>query len=177
MPEKLDSNTVGQAEEVLRAYLRERGLKLTSERQTLLRAILGSEEHFEPEDLLVSLRQQGIRVGKATIYRTLPLLVDCGILRRAFLGQNRAYYEHCLGSGPHDHMICTNCGRVIEFDSTDILQLRERLAAAAGFIAQSHRFQIAGICQKCKAGCGAPSSQTCGGPADAPTDPVGAGND
>lgn len=149
MPTKLDQSTISRAEEVFRSYLRERELKLTSERQTLLRAILANQEHFEPEDLLVSLRQQGIRVGKATIYRTLPLLVDCGILRRAFLGQNRAYYELCLGVGPHDHMICTQCGRVIEFDSTDILQLRERLASEAGFAVQTHRFQIAGICREC----------------------------
>ncbi len=152
VPTKLDEQTVSRAEDVLRNYLRERGLKLTSERQTLLRAILGSQEHFEPEDLLVSLRQQGIRVGKATIYRTLPLLVDCGILRRAFLGQNRAYYEHCFGSMPHDHMICTICSRVIEFDSSEIRQLRERVAEPAGFTVQSHRFQIAGLCRECKTG-------------------------
>ncbi len=150
MPTKLDQATVDRAQEMLRDYLRERGLKLTSERQALLQAILGSQEHFEPEDLLVSLRQQGIRVGKATIYRTLPLLVDAGILRRAFVGQNRAYYEHCLGAAPHDHMICTNCGRVIEFDTTDIVQLREKLALEAGFAVQSHRFQIAGLCKDCR---------------------------
>jgi Fur family transcriptional regulator, ferric uptake regulator len=160
VPEELDPNTIGQAEEIFRTYLRERGLKLTSERSTLLGAILGSREHFEPEDLLVSLRQKGIRVGKATIYRTLPLLVDCGILRRAFLGQNRAYYEHCLGAGPHDHMICTHCGRVIEFDSTDVVQLRTRLATAANFTVHSHRFQIVGLCQQCKAAAADPSSPT-----------------
>jgi Fur family transcriptional regulator, ferric uptake regulator len=150
VPTKLDQSAVDRAEEVFRNYLRERGLKATSERQTLVRAILSSQEHFEPEDLLVSLRQQGIRVGKATIYRTLPLLVDAGILRRAFVGHNRAYYEHCLGATPHDHMICTNCGRVFEFDSSDILQIRERLASQASFTVQSHRFQIAGLCRDCK---------------------------
>jgi Fur family ferric uptake transcriptional regulator len=143
VPTKLDQTAVDRAEEVFRNYLRERGLKATSERQTLVRAILSSEEHF---------RQQGIRVGKATIYRTLPLLVDAGILRRAFLGHNRAYYEHCLGATPHDHMICTNCGQVIEFDSSDILQIRERLASQAGFSVHSHRFQIAGLCSNCRSG-------------------------
>lgn len=149
MPVKLDPSIVGKAEELLRSYLRQRGLKLTPERQVLLKAILASEDHFEPEDLLITLRQQGIRIGKATIYRTLPLLVDCGIIRRAYFGQNRAYYEHSLGPTPHDHMICRSCGRVVEFDSTDLLRLRERLAAEAGFQVLSHRFQIAGICPDC----------------------------
>lgn len=150
MPVKLDAVTVSKAEESFRDYLRERGLKYTSERRTLLLAILGTQEHFEPDDLLVSLRQEGIRVGKATIYRTLPLLVDCGVLRRAYLGGNRGYYEHSLGPTPHDHMICRHCGRVVEFDSTDLLQLRESLASAAGFQAIAHRFQILGLCGQCK---------------------------
>lgn len=149
MPEKLDDKTVSRAEETFREYLRERDLKYTSERRTLLLAVLHSQEHFEPDDLLVGLRQQGTRVGKATIYRTLPLLVDCGILRRAFLGGNRVYYEHSLGPTPHDHMVCRKCGRVIEFDSTDLLQLRERIAASAAFQADSHRFQIVGTCADC----------------------------
>lgn len=149
MPEKLDSTAVTHAENLFREYLRSRDLKYTSERQTLVRAILDTQDHFEPDDLLVNLRQQGIRVGKATIYRTLPLLVDCGILRRAFLGGSRAYYEHALGPVPHDHMVCRRCGRVIEFDSTEVLQLREQLARSADFEAISHRFQILGVCSHC----------------------------
>jgi len=160
VPVKLDPTAVSKAEDLFRDYLRERGLKYTAERQLLLKAVLASQEHFEPDDVLVTLRQQGIRVGKATIYRTLPLLVDCGILRRSFLG-DRAYYEHSLGLTPHDHMVCRNCGRVIEFDSTDLLQLRERLASAKGFKALSHRFQIAGIC----ADCSRQAAQSCSPPA------------
>ncbi len=150
MSKKLDSATVERAETAFRDYLRDRDLKYTSERQSLLKVILGMEEHFEPDDLLVSMRQQGLRIGKATIYRTLPLLVDCGVLRKAFLGGSRSYYEHTLGPTPHDHMVCRNCGRVIEFDSTDILELRRRIAQTAGFKDVSHRFQILGLCSDCR---------------------------
>ena len=149
MPVKLDPHNVRKAEEVFKGYLRQRDLKFTPERQTILQATLGNDEHFEAEDLLLQLRQQGIRVGKATIYRTLPLLVDCGILRRIFFGDNRAHYEHSIGPTQHDHMICTSCGRIIEFDSTDVLELREQLARRLGFQAGSHRFQIAGMCGQC----------------------------
>jgi len=152
VPVKLDPSTVSKAEALFKAYLRQRGLKFTPERQTILQAILGSEEHFEAEDLLVQLRQEGIRIGKATIYRTLPLLVDCGILRRLFFGDNRAHYEHGFGPTPHDHMICKKCGRIIEFDSTEVLRLREQLAGRFAFQASSHRFQIAGTCSDCTRG-------------------------
>ncbi len=148
---RLDERTIVKAEDDFREYLRQRGLKFTAERRTLLRSILQTQDHFEPEELLLSLRHKGIGVGKATIYRTLPLLVDSGILRRAFLGRSRSYYEVCLGTVPHDHMVCTACGTIIEFDSSEILQLRQRLTAEAGFQAESHRFQIAGLCSRCRA--------------------------
>jgi len=149
VPVRLDKNAVKQAEDQFRRYLRRRGLKFTPERRAILRAILSSAEHFEAEDLLLLLRQQGKRIGKATIYRTLPLLVDCGILKRVFLADKRAHYEHSFGPTPHDHMVCQSCGRIVEFDSTELVRLRERLAAQEGFKAISHRFQILGICPAC----------------------------
>lgn len=147
----LDPSTAAKAEATFREYLRERGQKYTTERQTLLSAILDTQGHFEPDDLLVTLRQKGTQVAKATIYRTFPLLVDCGILRKVYLGESRGYYEHSLGPTPHDHMICRDCGKVAEFDSSDVLELRERLAQSEGFEAISHRFQILGICPSCSA--------------------------
>ena len=145
MPVKLDPHNARKAEELFKGYLRQRELKFTPERKTILEAILGTDEHFEAEDLLLQLRQQGIRVGKATIYRTLPLMVDCGILRRIFFGDNRAHYEHSIGPTQHDHMVCKACGRIIEFDSSEVLELRRQLAERYEFQAGSHRFQIAGI--------------------------------
>ena len=137
------------AEAVFRAYLHDRGLKYTPERRTLLEAILGTHEHFEAEQLLIAMRQAGKRVAKATIYRTLPLLIECGIVKQLQLGEKMARYEHVLGHAPHDHIICRKCGRIVEFDSSRVLDLRDEIARRHGFEPSGHRFQITGLCEEC----------------------------
>ncbi len=134
---------------MFRGYLRDRGLKYTRERETVLHEVLSNNEHFEAEQLLISLRQAGKRIAKATIYRTLPLLVDCGIIKQVQFGDNLARYEHTFGRDPHDHMVCRHCRRIIEFDSADVARLRQAVAQRHRFYAQSHRFQITGLCWQC----------------------------
>lgn len=141
------------AEHVFREYLRDRGLKYTREREELLRAIMRYDEHFEAEQLLLALRHGGVRVGKATIYRTLPLLVNCGIVKQVQFSNDRVHYEHTYGQDPHDHMVCRRCGRIIEFDAADVVRLRTVLAARQRFHALSHRFQIVGLCRPCVEAC------------------------
>lgn len=137
------------AEAVFRAYLHDRGLKYTPERRVLIEEIFSTHEHLEAEQLLISIRQSGKRVAKATIYRTLPLLVDCGIIKRVEFGDKMARYEHVLGHAPHDHMVCRTCGKIIEFDSSEVAGLRDTIAARYGFQTSGHRFQIAGLCSDC----------------------------
>jgi Fur family ferric uptake transcriptional regulator len=149
MAPTIPEEEIRSAEHVFREYLRDRGLKYTRERKTVLREVLANEQHFEAEQLLISLRQAGERVAKATIYRTLPLLVNCGIIRRVQFGDNLSRYEHALGHDPHDHMVCRQCGRVIEFECSDVLRLRAVLAARHRFHAITHRFQITGLCWEC----------------------------
>ena len=145
----VDDNALRDAEDLFRQYLRSRGLKYTPERRTLLREILGHDEHFEAEQLLFVLRQGGVRVAKATIYRTLPLLVDCGLIQQVQFGDKLARYEHTFGQEPHDHMICRSCRRVIEFANAEVARLRSEIAGRHQFQAQSHRFQITGLCADC----------------------------
>jgi Fur family ferric uptake transcriptional regulator len=152
VPRPLKENEIRTAGSIFRDYLRGRGLKYTHERQILLEEVLSNPEHFEAEQLLVSLRQAGKRVAKATIYRTLPLLVDCGIINQVQFGDSLSRYEHTFGQEPHDHMVCLRCRRVIEFDSGEILHLRMELARRYNFQPLSHRFQIAGICAQCTEG-------------------------
>jgi Fur family transcriptional regulator, ferric uptake regulator len=137
------------AEAVFRAFLYDRGLKYTPERRMLLEEILSTHEHFEAEELLVTLRQAGKRVAKATIYRTLPLLVECGIIKQLQLGDKMARYEHVLGHAPHDHIICRQCGRIVEFDNSQVSGLRDEIARQHGFTPSGHRFQITGLCSDC----------------------------
>jgi len=149
---QLTGDEIAAAENIFQEFLRERSLKFTRERQTLLQEVLANPDHFEAEQLLVNLRHAGKRVAKATIYRTRPLLVACGILRQVQFGDKLTHYEHTFGQSPHDHMICRRCRRVVEFDSEDVVRLRTALAARHDFQALSHRFQIFGLCGQCALG-------------------------
>ena len=137
------------AEANFRAYLSRHSLKYTRERRAILRAVMQNERHFEAEELLLTMRAQDLRVAQATIYRTLPLLVACGIIREVIFGEKHAHYEHTFGHTPHDHMICQHCGRVIEFDSKQVVGLIDAVCSAAAFQPRSHRFQITGLCPAC----------------------------
>lgn len=149
MAKPITDQGVQTAEIIFREYLRERGLKYTPERQTLLREVLNNNEHFEAEQLVMALRQSGKRVAKATVYRTLPLLVNCGIIKQIQFGDKMAHYEHTFGQEPHDHMVCERCRRIVEFDSAEVLALRNALAAQHRFHATGHRLQITGLCLEC----------------------------
>lgn len=153
MAKAASADQVASAEKAFREYLRDRGLKYTRERQELLRGVLRMDEHFEAERLLLALREAGSRVGKATIYRTLPLLVASGVVKQVQLASDRVHYEHAEGPDPHDHMVCRRCGRIIEFDASEVVRLRGSIAARHHFHALSHRLQIVGLCEQCVKRC------------------------
>ncbi len=149
MVKEVNVQDIQAAEEIFRAFLHDRGLKYTPERRMLLHEVLSTPQHFEAEQLLIAMRQAGKRVAKATIYRTLPLLAQCGIIKQVQFGDNLARYEPILGQAPHDHMVCGKCHRIIEFDSSEIASLRDAIAARHGFEPSGHRFQITGLCSEC----------------------------
>lgn len=149
MARTVTEDTIRTAEHVFREYLRDRSLKYTEERCRVLDAVMHNDEHFEAEQLLLDMRQDRTRVGKATVYRTLKLLVDCGIVKEVHFSNKQVHYEHTYGQDPHDHMVCRRCGRIIEFDASDVTRLRTVLAASQNFHALSHRFQIIGLCEPC----------------------------
>ena len=140
---------IAEAEAMFVRYLRSRHIKYTKPRRAILWAALRQKVHFDAEQLLALLHQSGERVAKATIYRTLPLLVDCGILKQVRLSDDQLHYEHNLEAAPHDHMVCRRCGRIIEFESGRVEQLREQIASENDFRAVDHRFGITGYCQRC----------------------------
>lgn len=153
MAKPLSAEEIQSAENIFREYLRDRGLKYTGERKALIQEVLSNDSHFEAEQLLIALRQAGQRVAKATVYRTLPLLVQCGIIKQVQFGDKITRYEHTFGQDPHDHMVCRRCRRIIEFDSGEVVQLRAQIAAQHRFHAISHRLQIIGLCYECTQAC------------------------
>lgn len=148
-----DIHAPEQIHEAFEAHLRSRRIKVTAPRRAVLEAVLGLNEHFEAEQVLYSLRERGRRVGKATVYRTLPLLVDCGILKQVRFDVKQAHYEHAFGEDPHDHMVCRRCGRIVEFGSEEVIALRQRIAQRFRFHVISHRFQLSGLCWECSTAC------------------------
>jgi Fur family ferric uptake transcriptional regulator len=136
--------------QIFRKYLERRGLKLTSERRALFDEIFGRHEHLEADELLVRLRARHAKISRATIYRTLELLVDSGIVGRVRIGDQGYRYERLRAGDHHEHLICDFCGRVIEFFEPRIESLQDEVAARYGFILLSHSHQMRGICRACR---------------------------
>src|SRR5436309_7796514 len=113
-----------QPEDKFREFLEIRGEKLTEPRRILVRHIFDSHKHFDADELVADLRGAGRKVSRATVYRTLRLLVEAGLLRELRL-TNRTAYEHDYGYPSHDHLHCTQCDRVVEFNDDEIRRIRE----------------------------------------------------
>ena len=137
------------AEERFGTYLRDNGLKLTPERRAILEQFYSIHDHIEADELLFHLRREGVRVSRATIYRTLDLLVNAGLARRIRLGKDHAYYEHILGREAHEHMICLGCDRIIEWLDPELTALVFRNCDDQSFSPARHSLQVFGYCQDC----------------------------
>ena len=154
MSEHLQSHR--ECSEIFRSYILSTGGRWTSSRQEVLRAICSKEGHFTPDELLESARLQGTRLSAATVYRAIPLLEEAGILRRAPAAsgatRSQACYEHVVPQEHHDHLLCTSCGKVVEFWDPAIELLQEAVAARHGFRLLSHRLELTGLCPACQEG-------------------------
>ena len=130
-------------------YLAARGLKMTRERRAILDKVLTLRGHFGVEELLAILSRAGLEISRATLYRTLPRLVEAGILHRIEMQSGEARYEPIYGRQHHDHMVCLGCGRIIEFESPEIERLQVRICRARRFRMTGHTHQIRGYCGSC----------------------------
>ena len=131
-------------------YLDAQSMKLTRERRIVLEEVARTSNHFDPEELHFTLRERGAKVSRASIYRTIPLLVEAGIIEKVQNTDKHAHYELTLGRNHHDHMLCTSCGKVIEFYSKELEQLQDKLCEAEGFSGLAHTLEIKGLCAKCR---------------------------
>jgi Fur family ferric uptake transcriptional regulator len=131
-------------------YLSSKNLKLTKEREIVLTEIFLHPGHLEAEDLWHNLRKKNKRASRATVYRTLDLLVDSGMVRKVDLGHGHSHFEHVLGHAHHEHMVCLKCGKVIEFSDKEMEGDLNKLCKKSGFEHTSHRFEIFGRCGRCR---------------------------
>ncbi len=131
-------------------YLQSRGKRITQQRRAIVEQVFRHHEHFDADDLLAELAQEfGVRkVSRPTVYRTLSELVDSGLLRKMTLN-GRSVYEHDYGYPQHDHLHCTKCNRLIEFQSDELTAIRDAVARQHKFRVSGHRLIVTGICDKC----------------------------
>lgn len=130
-------------------FLREQGMRVTQERLVLFDEIFARHGHIDAEDLLSGMLDRGVKISRATVYRNLDLLVECGLVHKYRLGRNRFLFEHVHRGQKHDHLVCTECGRVAEFVSPGIAALQTEICRAHGFDPSQHTLQISGLCNDC----------------------------
>lgn len=140
------------AHEHFSRFLAGKSLRYTAERQAVVGAVFEKHRHFEADDLLVWARAHHPRVSRATIYRTLELLVNAGLVRQMTFGDKSAqHYEQVLGIPHHDHLICLSCGRVQEVFSADLEREQDALCERHGFEVHHHNLEVFGLCRRCGA--------------------------
>jgi Fur family ferric uptake transcriptional regulator len=130
-------------------YLRENNLKVTPHRELILETFLENEGHRSVEDIYRTVRDRDSRVGYTTVYRTMKLLGECGLAREIDLADGITRYEHLFNHAHHDHMICMECGRSIEFYNPEIESLQDAASEQLGFKVMDHKLQIYGVCKDC----------------------------
>lgn len=135
---------------ILQEHIQAAGLRRTNQRDLILETFLSTEGHLTSEDLYGLVHKQDEAIGLTTVYRTLKLFTEAGLAREVRFGDGKTYYEHHHDHEHHDHMICTSCGRVIEFFSPEIESLQDEMADKFGFRPTHHSLRMWGVCAECQ---------------------------
>jgi Fur family ferric uptake transcriptional regulator len=146
-PPKVDGRALLEA---FRSYLRDHNLPVTHQREAVAETIFFAGAHLSVGDIERALRGRRVQVGKATIYRTLDLLLDAGVVQEHDFGEGFKRYEPLAAQSHHEHLICIACGRVVEFSSERLERMKSLIADEYGFRYHHHRLEIYGICRDCQ---------------------------
>ena len=133
----------------IQTALKSRGYRLTSSRQTIAEALLSCGGHISADDLLEVVHQTDPAVGRMTVYRTLELLSELGLIRPVYQGTGAAHYI-LLDSGHHHHLICSGCDAVFEFDECGLQEVSALLAQRFNFAVEGHLVELYGRCENCQ---------------------------
>jgi Fur family ferric uptake transcriptional regulator len=134
---------------MLQAYMAKKGLRSTDQRKLIVDTFFDAENHVSIEELLAHVRAKDPRVGYATVYRTLKLLTECGVANERRFGDGLTRYELADDATHHDHLICVECGDIVEFEEPRIEELQERVARSLGYELRSHKHELYGVCPTC----------------------------
>lgn len=136
-------------QELLRRYLRGHQLSVTKARERIAAEVFSWAGHFDAAQLWAKLSAE--RIAPATVYRTLDLLVEAGLVRKLQLSAKRAEYEALLGHQHHDHLVCVRCGTLAEFSDRRLEERLAELIDELGYLPQRHEFTVYGLCANCRA--------------------------
>jgi Fur family ferric uptake transcriptional regulator len=131
-------------------FLKKKNLKVTNQREEVLREFLKTEKHISVEELYNIVKRKDTHLGQATVFRTLKLICAAGIAKEVEFGDRTVRYEHKYGHKHHDHLICIKCGKFIEALEPQIEALQSKLCKKFGFLPQRHRLEIFGLCRQCR---------------------------
>lgn len=132
-------------------FLSQKNLRLTTQRMTIIETALNTDEHFTAEQLLDWSREKDKSVSRATVYRTLPLLTESGLVREMDFGKDYKFYDPNYADHPnHNHIICQDCEKIVEFESEKIAKIEDEITHRLGFSIKTQRLQISGTCDALK---------------------------
>jgi Fur family ferric uptake transcriptional regulator len=135
---------------IVEQALRDSGFRWTNQRALIVREALATHDHFTAEELLDLCRKKDPKVSRATVYRTLTVLEDKGFVEGLETGDGGRRFEHVLGHEHHDHMVCTECEKILEFRDDELERRQELAAKRVGFRIQRHSLRLYGICKQCQ---------------------------
>jgi Fur family ferric uptake transcriptional regulator len=156
LPKRIDDHafisreSLRDAQEIFHSHLKRVGLKHTEQRDTILRSFLETREHLSTEELHRLVKKRDPKIGVTTIYRTLKLLVDCGLASEVAFHDGIARYEHQHNRRSHHHMVCVSCGTSVEFFSPEVDKIELEIGRKFHYDTTRHTFQIYGLCEECR---------------------------
>lgn len=130
-------------------FLKKRGQRYTKEREAIAREIISNSDHFDVDELFIRLRRTA-GVSKASIYRTIPLLIEAGLLMEVYLEDGHMHYEHVYGREQHSHLRCVVCRKIFEFNDSMLAEIEKKVAVMHNFQTEGHKFEIWGRCADCQ---------------------------